>query len=486
MSEQLLEPVLINTGDVDNPVPVSQAILDGYAPDDELYTYENFPEISYEELSRLSEADYPTIFYEVTRKLLGSAIPDEELKSIAKDAYSPENFDFDNDGSLRFTKTPSGAYIFGLSDGPTAAFKDMAMQPLARILDRLHEKLGIPLTIMLSTSGDTGRAALEAFANLSNAEIICMFPSKGVSSIQRAQMVAASENENTHVLEVEGDFSYINDLHMMANEAYDLGSVNSVNIGRLISQIPYYVASYLKAIELEGKQIGDPIDVSIPSGNFGNALSAIIAREMGVPIRDIIVATNENNILDTMFSTGVFQKSEFVHTDSSAQDIRMPSNVWRYFAMLYGNDTEKIAKVYKTYKEKGGVDIGSIGIENESVIRNIKSATVTREERSIVIKDNYAASGGQLMIDPHTANGLTAIEKLGGKDPEVPMLVPETAKSYIFREAMRRLGINPPLPERFIGLEEAQRGKKLVRITDFNDLSAYLKDNTGAKPNNHS
>lgn len=484
MLDQLKEPLLINTGDTDNPTPVSQAILAGYAPGNELYTYKDYPEITHQELAALQDKDYPTIFHEVTKKLLGSAIPNEVQRTTAKDAYSRDNFDLDEDGSLRFNTLPSGVHIVGLSDGPTGAFKDMAMQPLARWMSHLQQQKGDPLTIMLATSGDTGPAALNAFAGLSNTEIINMLPKKGVSQFQWAQMAELADQDGVHVLEVAGDFSYINDLHMAADLAYDLGSANSVNIARIIAQVPYYFASYLKAIKLENKEIGDPVDVSVPSGNFGNALSAIIARKMGLPLKNIIVATNENNTLDTLIRSGVFQLTEFRHTNSSAQDVKMPSNVWRYFAMMFGNDTEKIAKVYTELRDVGSVAISDIGVVDESVRQGVLSVTITGKDRARIITQVYNASGpNQTIMDPHTANGVAAVDLLSAKDPNVPMLSMETAKPFKFNEAiMQILGIVPPRPKRFRGLEQRQNRKVLTQIANLDELVAYLKEHTQAKP----
>lgn len=484
MAEQLVEPLLVNTGDADHPTPIGRAILDGYAPGNELYTYAHFPEITSAELLHMRDSTYPTVFYEIAKKLLDDAIPDDLLQSTAEAAYSPSNFNLDpEDGSLRFTTLPSGVQIVGLSDGPTGAFKDMAMQPFARWMSYLQQQNGAPLTIMLSTSGDTGPAALNAFSGLANTEIINMLPKEGVSLFQWSQMAELAGQEGVHVLEVEGDFSYINNLHMRADLAYNLSSVNSVNIARIVAQVPYYVASYLKAIRLSDGEIGDPVDVSVPSGNFGNALSAIIARKMGLPLRQIIVATNENNTLDKLITDGVFQLSEFQHTDSSAQDVRMPSNVWRYFAMMFGNDPKKIARVYQQLTEVGSVVVNDIGVVDESVRRNILSTTVDAAARTSTIKRIYemSAAGQRMLIDPHTANGVAAIDQLHTHDSSVPMLAMETAKPFKFNEAIGRiLGIRPPRPDKFNGLEERQRGRKLIQIAGEADLMAYLAQHTQA------
>ncbi len=486
MAEQLPETMLINTGDTGNPVPVSQAILEGYESSGELYTFSEYPQITAEELAAMRGQSYADTFYTVTRKLLGGAMPDEVLRSVANDAYSMDNFDLDpEDHSLRFTTLHPGTHIVGLSDGPTGAFKDMAMQPFGRWMSYLQAKTGNPLTILLSTSGDTGPAALDAFGGLDNTEIIAMLPEAGVSAFQWSQMAEKDGSNGVHVLEVAGSFTYANNLQREAQLAYDLSTANSVNIARIIAQIPYYAASYIKAIGLEGRQIGDPIDVSVPSGNFGNALSAIIARKMGVPIRNIIVATNENNTLDTLISTGVFKLAEFRNTDSSAQDIEMPSNVWRYFAMLFANNTEKIAEVNRRLEESGSVTMGEIGVEDPSFRRGIISATITATRRRQIMKRVYNDSNRNIMIDPHTANGVAAIAKFGPRmrGRGVPILAMETAKPWKFDETMMAiLGVVPPRPDRFVGLEERQTGTVLTKIRDVLELNAYLRDHTSAEP----
>src|SRR5688572_256900 len=184
MPEMTGEPLLVNTGDIEHPTSISQAILDGYAPGNELYTYAEYPEFTLQELSALRGADYPSVFHLVSKKLLGTAMANEVLHTTATEAYASDKFDLAEDGNLRLHRLPSGIQLVGLSDGPTGAFKDMAMQPLARWMSHLQAQKNDPLTILLSTSGDTGPAALNAFAGLPNTEIINMLPHAGVSRFQ--------------------------------------------------------------------------------------------------------------------------------------------------------------------------------------------------------------------------------------------------------------------------------------------------------------
>jgi threonine synthase len=288
-----------------------------------------------------------------------------------------------------------------------------------------------------------------------------------------------------HVLQSDHDFSKLNDLQMMADQAYDLGAVNSVNPGRIIAQTAYNFSVYLKTIAEAGKEIGDPVDITIQSGNMGNALSAIYARKMGLPYRNIIMATNENDTIYSMIEHGVYLNQKGPKTDSSAQDVNNPSNAWRYFGTLYGNDPEKVARVFKLWKETGRAAIKDIGIEDTSVWENLMAARVTADERTAITRQVFYGTNRRVIIDPHTANGLAAIEKLkaaGRLDDDVPMVAVETARAYKFdRITHERIGWTMGRPTRYIDFEAAQRGKRLPKISTAEDLLSYIALNTNAR-----
>ncbi|MBP9667734.1 hypothetical protein KBD87_02925 [Candidatus Saccharibacteria bacterium] len=375
----MTEMQVSDTAYLRNGETISDAILAGYAPDGELYLPEEYPKISFEELSKLKSADYATVFYEVTRKFLRGALPDDVLESIARQAYSSDNFDFDS-GKLRMDRLDSGIYVVGLSDGPTGAFKDMAMQPFARWVAAIRDARGIsddPLDFLISTSGDTGPAAQHAFSGLKGIRTVTMFPEgKGTSEFQRSQMRSMHDGQSTYSIEVGADFSTINDFHLDLQSMFDVSAVNSVNLARLIAQIPYHVASYLQAVEAENGIIGDPVDISIPSGNFGNGLAAIIARDMGVPIRNIIVATNENNVLEQFFNFREYPNTaegRLVHTSSSAQDIRNASNIWRLFAMAYGDGN---GDRFREWSENKKLDLQQRKPERPELLKDVKATRV--------------------------------------------------------------------------------------------------------------
>lgn len=468
--------LLAHTGDPDSRTTMSDAILDGYAPDGELYVPIEYPTLSDRELYNLRSADYPTIFYEVTKKFLYGVIPDDELRRTATEAYSPQLFDFD-EGSLRLNETSSGIYIAGLSDGPTGAFKDMAMQPFARWVEAIRKTKGIEetLNLLISTSGDTGPAAQHAFGSVQGVHSFTMFPQgKGASEFQRAQMIGMHNGENVHSLEVAADFTDINNMHMQLEERFEVGAVNSVNIARLIAQVPYHVATYLQTIEASGGIFGDEVDITIPSGNFGNGLAAIIARKMGVPIRNIIIATNENNTLSRFFNEGVYPnvpKEDEKQTTSSAQDIRNASNWWRLAHMLYGGRNPEI---YKQWKEQGDVDLTHAKITSGEYLRGIRATTIDELARHAMMMTVWESSNGRTMIDPHTANAVVAAERF--KDRRgVPMAAYETAKPFKFPATVQHvLGVKAVNSERFKDVMSIAEGKTVPHFDTEAEIAEYL------------
>lgn len=481
MVEQLKEPMLINTGDVDHPVTVAHGIEAGYAPDNELYTFAEWPEFTRQELKGLQGKNYATVFYGVTKKLLGNSIPDAVQRRIAAEAYSHDNFDFDEDGNLRVIELPSGMRMFGLSDGPSGSFKDKAMAGFIPWSDYISH--GRPRTYLNDSTGDTASAGQAACSRFPNIELVVQRPKGGVSPFQDAQMkqYAAEFPDRMHVLDVVGGFSYANDLHMEADLVYDLGAINSANIARIIAQQAYHVFAYLKSIELDGKEIGDPVDMFIQSGNFGNASAAIIAaRKMGLPLGNIYVVTNENNTLDIFFRDHVLRKfDKELPTTSSAQDIANPSNLWRYMFMLYGNDPEKQKITYDMWKEFGSVAIDNVGVVDETLRKGVISKTVYHHQREAATKQTFKDTNGQVILDPHTANVVAAFMDLQvGGHP----IGYETAKPFKFDIPIKRtLGVVATRPLKYEGLEERYGGMEVPKIANKEDLFAYLDEHTQAK-----
>ncbi len=416
----------------------------------------------------------------------GALLP-EELKEVIDEAYSPDNFDLDpRDGNIQFTQLHNGISLADLSAGPTASYKDMPMQPLTRAMGKAQERLeGLYMMIMMITSGDTGVAALEGLSKVDNMGAIAIMQ-ENVSPFQQSDMARMHDpDRGIHVLQYEGRFSKLNGMHMAANQKFDLGALNSVNIGRLIFQIGYEFALYLKAAEQADVEIGAPMDISKQTGNFGHGLSSIFAREMGLPWGNIILGNNENDTTYQMIEHGVIVNQSDRETDSSAQDIGNPSNMWRYFLALFGNDPEKVTRLYDIYEKAGEVSLSKIGIENRSVYDGVMAARIDAAERTAVTKGIYEMNGGKIIIDPHTANGIGAIEKLraeGRLDKDRPAVAVETARAYKFDDiTKKRIGAIAGRPTRYIGLEESQSGMLLPKIRDYEDLDRYIRTRTSTK-----
>ena len=280
-------------------------LLAGLAPDGGLYVPSEYPQFSREELQAQRGASYRDIAYSVKRKLVGGDIPDDELRAMIERAYSEESFGAAEGGNIvPLVKVEDDFYIQQLSLGPTAAFKDMAMQQLGQEMDYELKKRGEHLTILGATSGDTGSAAEAAFKGLGTVTLFMLSPEVGMSPFQKAQMGMLSGG-NIFNVSVRGRFDDCQDLvkELKGEEEFSkLGAVNSINWGRISSQVPYFFSGYLQA----AAHIGDPVDFVVPSGNFGDMLSGYITNQMGVPIRRLVVATNENAVLDTLFKTGVY------------------------------------------------------------------------------------------------------------------------------------------------------------------------------------
>lgn len=479
MAELLDGPRLIHTGNVDGSVDVAYAIKKGYAPDNELYTFEQWPEFTHKELAALQGKPYAEVFYHVTKKLLGNSIPDDVQRRIATEAYSHDNFDFDEHGNLRFTELPSGPRLFDLSAGPSFSFKDMAMQVFIPWLN--HYSGGAEQYILNSTTGDTAPAGQKAVSRFRNMGMVVLM--SGASPFQSAQMkqMVAVHPDRMHLLDVPRGFTHANNLQLEANKRYEFGAINSANIARIIAQQAYQVFAYLKTIELEGKEIGDPIDVLIQTGNFGHALSAIIvAREMGLPLGNIYVVTDENNALDIFFNKHVFVKfGQEIHTTSSAQDISNPSNWWRYAFMLYGHDPEKQARTYDQWQQFGSVSIDEIGIVNNHLLENIHSITVYHHQREAAMQQTYKDTNGRVILDPQTANVVAAYHLLGLKGRPIGY---ETARAFKFDPVTQRvLGTVATRPEAVVGLEEKFGGFEVPEIDVKEEFFAYIEEHTQAK-----
>lgn len=402
-----------STRDDSVKVTASQAILKGLAPDGGLFVPESIPSFdkSLEELSKMS---YKEVAYEVMKLMLDD-FTEEELKACIDKAYDEK---FDTDVIAPLVKA-DGAYYLELFHGATIAFKDMALSILPHLLITSAKKNDVhnEIVILTATSGDTGKAALAGFADVKGTRIIVFYPKNGVSPIQEKQMVT-QKGDNTYVVAIKGNFDdaqtgvkNIFGNKELAGEldgaGYQFSSANSINIGRLVPQIVYYVYAYVKLLANEEISEGEKINVVVPTGNFGNILAAFYAKNMGLPIGKLVCASNENKVLYDFFSTGVYDRNrEFKLTSSPSMDILISSNLERLIYRIAGGSAEANRSLMSQLKENGRYEItDSMKAQLDDFYGNYAS----EKETADTIKAIYEDTG--YVIDTHTAVAAAVYKK---------------------------------------------------------------------------
>ena len=400
-----MEILYSSTRNASEKVTASQAILKGLADDGGLFVPERIPtlDVSFKELADMT---YQQTAYEVM-KLLLTDFTEEELKTCIERAYDSK-FDVEEIAPL---VEAQGAYYLELFHGSTIAFKDMALSILPHLLITSARKNQVKndIVILTATSGDTGKAALAGFADVKGTKIVVFYPKHGVSPIQEKQMVT-QKGDNTYVVGIEGNFDQaqtgvkqmFNDKEfakLMDENGYQFSSANSINIGRLVPQIVYYVYAYAKLLKNGEIAEGDKINVVVPTGNFGNILAAYYAKNMGLPIQKLICASNENKVLFDFFNTGKYDKNrEFILTSSPSMDILISSNLERLIYHIAGNDADKNAALMKALNTTGVYEITP---DMREKLSDFEGGYTSEEDTAKTIKDLYDATG--YVIDTHTA-----------------------------------------------------------------------------------
>lgn len=424
-----------STRDESNQVTASQAILQGLATDGGLFTPTVLPSVSLD-WEELKNASYQTI-----AKLILSAFlddfTDEELDHCITKAYDTK---FDTPAIAPVVKLGS-QYHLELFHGSTIAFKDMALSILPYLLTTAAKKQGVDhkIVILTATSGDTGKAAMAGFADVPGTEIIVFYPKDGVSKIQELQMTTQT-GENTHVIAIDGNFDDAQTrVKEMFNDAtlrekllvnnLQFSSANSMNIGRLVPQVVYYVYAYAQMVQSGAIVAGEAINITVPTGNFGNILAAYYAREIGVPINTLICASNENNVLTDFFTTGVYDKNRaFKVTTSPSMDILVSSNLERLLFHLLGNSAEKTTALMKALAETGRYTLTDA---DDNVLSHFEVGFATEEETADEIARLYEVSG--YVQDPHTAVASAVYQAYVKRTNDLtPTIIASTASPYKF------------------------------------------------------
>ena len=435
-----MEVMYSSTRNKNEKVTASQAILKGLANDGGLFVPDSIPalDVSLDELAKMS---YQETAYVVMKQFL-TDFTEEELKTCIERAYDSK-FDTEEIAPLVDAK---GAYYLELFHGSTIAFKDMALSILPHLLITSARKNDVKndIVILTATSGDTGKAALAGFADVEGTKIVVFYPKNGVSPIQEKQMVT-QKGANTHVVGIHGNFDQAQTgvKEMFSNVAlkeeldaagYQFSSANSINIGRLVPQIVYYVYAYAKLYANGVIAKNEKVNVVVPTGNFGNILAAFYAKNMGLPIAKLICASNENKVLFDFFATGEYDKNrEFMLTNSPSMDILISSNLERLIYRIAGNDADKNAALMKSLSTTGKYEITA---EMKAELADFYGNYTSEAETAEVIKALYEDTG--YVIDTHTAVAAGVYDKYKAEtgDADTKTIIASTASPFKFTRSV--------------------------------------------------
>lgn len=428
-----------STRNANDKVTASQAILKGLADDGGLFVPSEIPALDVS-LKDLADMTYQQTAYEVM-KLFLTDFTEEELKNCINSAYDSK---FDTEEIAPLVEA-EGAYYLELFHGATIAFKDMALSILPHLLITAARKNNVKndIVILTATSGDTGKAALAGFADVKGTKIIVFYPKNGVSPIQEKQMVT-QKGDNTYVVGIKGNFDQaqtgvkqmFNDAgfaKLMNENGYQFSSANSINIGRLVPQIVYYVYAYAKLLKEGVIADGEKINVVVPTGNFGNILAAFYAKNMGLPIAKLICASNENKVLFDFFKTGTYDKNrEFMLTSSPSMDILISSNLERLIYRIAGNDAEKNAQLMKQLTANGVYEITP---EMKAQLVDFEGGYATEKDTAEMIKNLYDETG--YIIDTHTAVAASVYHAYKAQSgDETKTVIASTASPFKFTRSV--------------------------------------------------
>jgi threonine synthase len=460
-----------------------EILLEGLAPDGGLYLPERYPLVDAATLAKWRGVPYADLAFEILSLYIDD-IPADDLRAICRKTYTPEIFGTKEIAPLK--KLEDGLYLEGLSNGPTLAFKDMAMQLLGNLFEYELARRGEELNILGATSGDTGSAAEYAMRGKKGVRVFMTSPHGRMSPFQQAQMFSL-QDENIHNIAIEGVFDDCQDIvKAVSNDLefkrkYRIGTVNSINWARLVAQVVYYFAGYFQATEPStGSGRTDLVSFTVPSGNFGNVCAGHVARMMGLPIEKLVVATNENDVLDEFFRTGVYRvraAADTHETSSPSMDISKASNFERFMFDLLGRDGDRVKSLFgDQLGREGRFDLsGDAAFRQAREQYGFVSGKSTHADRIATIRDTHARFG--VTIDTHTADGLkVAREHLA---PGVPMIVLETALPIKFAASIvEALGHEPERPAKFEGIEQLPK-RVTVMSGDVQAVKGFIARHCG-------
>lgn len=454
-----------------------EILLEGLAPDGGLYLPEHYPQVDDATLTRwrkvYHEQGYAELAFEILSLYIDD-IPAADLRALCTKTYTAEVFGTGEIVPLRHLENE--LWIEALSNGPTLAFKDMAMQLLGNLFEYELGRRGEQLNILGATSGDTGSAAEHAMRGKQGVRVFMTSPHGRMSPFQQAQMFSL-QDANIHNIAIEGVFDDCQDIvkavsnDLAFKRKYKIGTVNSINWARLLAQVVYYFAGYIQATESNSQKVS----FTVPSGNFGNVCAGHVARMMGLPIHQLVVATNENDVLDEFFRTGVYRvrgSADTYETSSPSMDISKASNFERFVFDLLGRDAAQTKALFgEALGREGRFDLSSNPHFAQAASRyGFVSGKSTHADRLATIRDTWERFGQ--MIDTHTADGVKVARE--HQTAGVPMVVLETALPIKFAETIvEALGREPERPSKFNGIEALPK-RVQVMPADVEKVKAYI------------
>ncbi|HZZ35041.1 MAG TPA: threonine synthase [Caulobacteraceae bacterium] len=444
------------------------AVLAGLAPDGGLYVPETWPQLTAEEIAAFAGRPYAEVAAAVLGKFAGDEIAPREIAEICEEAYAG----FAHAAVIPLKQLTAGKFLLELFHGPTLAFKDVAMQMLARLYDHALGARGQTTTIVCATSGDTGGAAVEAFRGRANARIVALFPNGRISDVQRRFMTTACE-ANVRSVAVDGDFddcqAILKDLFADGQfaQAVDLSAVNSINFARIAAQSVYY---FTAAVALGAP--GRPVAFCAPTGNFGDAYAGYVASRMGLPIERIVIATNINDIVSRAMETGRYAKGRAQATQSPAMDIQVASNFERLYFEGVGRDGVETGRAFRAFAASGTLNIPPEA--HEAMRALFRGVAIDEAETTRTILSTFNETGE--LVDPHTAVALAASAHIGAAKPETPLVILATAHPAKFPDTVAAAaGVQPATPRAVQTL--ADRPERVDRLAaDVEAVKAYVRE----------
>ncbi len=447
------------------PLGFMDVTLAGLARDGGLYVPETWPKLAPETIARFAGRPYAEIAVEVIQPFVGDTISPADLSRLALEAYGT----FRHPAVVPISQVGPGTFLLELFHGPTLAFKDVAMQLLARLMDHALAIRGERTTIVVATSGDTGGAAVEAFRGRERADLFVLFPAGRISDVQRLMMTTAPDS-NVHAIAIDGTFDDCQALvkglfnHHSFRDRVRLSGVNSINWARIVAQTVYYFTA--------AATLGAPhrkVAFTVPTGNFGDIFAGYVAQRMGLPVDRLVIATNVNDILARTLKTGSYEVRGVVATSSPSMDIQVSSNFERLLFEATRRDAREVRALMANLAQSGRFSLSSAALAD---IRSVFSAErADEDETAAIIRTTLRETS--LMIDPHTAVGLAVAEK-EARDPAVPMVVLGTAHPAKFPDAVEKAcGHRPALPD-WLGDLPTRRERVTAMAADQGALERFI------------